>query len=164
MYLVKKRWKTAFQLTPNLTFAQFHFCNYWVVAVHACCQGKIQGSVWVRPDEHQTKYHGEVVRPHLVVRGAHALQVHAQQRQGVPLRLAQLICARKESDYFFLLPMPVQVLRHWNENPIYAFHFWELRGLSPNFHIHLSVSDLYIPRIDPPIFLQPNRQTDRGNI
>jgi hypothetical protein len=87
----KKRRKTAFQLTPNLTFAQFKFCNY--LFVHACCQGKIQGSVWVRPDEHQTKYHGEVVRPHLVVRGAHALQVHAQQRQGVPLHLAQLACA-----------------------------------------------------------------------
>jgi hypothetical protein len=29
---------------------------------------------------------------------------------------------------------------------------------------HTSVSDLYIPRIDPPILLQPNRQTDRGNV
>ncbi len=37
-----------------------------------------------------------------------------------------------------------------------------LRGLSPNFHIHVSVSDLYIPRIGPHIFLQQNRQTDRG--
>ncbi len=32
---------------------------------------------------------------------------------------------------------------HCKENPIYVFLFWELRGLSPNFHIHLSVSDLY---------------------
>jgi hypothetical protein len=31
---------------------------------------------------------------------------------------------------------------------------------SPNFHIHVSVSDLYVPRIG----LQPNRQTDPGNI
>ncbi len=31
-------------------------------------------------------------------------------------------------------------------------------------HIHVSVSDLYIPRIDPHIFLQQNRQTDCGNI
>ncbi len=30
-----------------------------------------------------------------------------------------------------------------------SFLFWELRGLSPNFHIHVSVSDLYIPRIGP---------------
>ncbi len=51
-----------------------------------------------------------------------------------------------------------------NENPIYVFLFWELRGLSPNFHIHVSVSDLYIPRIDPHIFLQQNGQIDCGNI
>jgi hypothetical protein len=25
-----------------------------------------------------------------------------------------------------------------NENPIFAFLLWELRGLSPNFHIHVS--------------------------
>jgi hypothetical protein len=28
----------------------------------------------------------------------------------------------------------------------------ELRGHSPNFHIHVSVSDLYIPTIDLPIY------------
>jgi hypothetical protein len=33
----------------------------------------------------------------------------------------------------------------------------------PNFHIHVSVSDLHIPRIGPHIFLQQNRQTDPGN-
>jgi hypothetical protein len=43
-------------------------------------------------------------------------------------------------------------------------HEEELRRLSPDFHIHVSVSDLYIPRIDPHIFLQQNRQTDHGNI
>jgi hypothetical protein len=40
---------------------------------------------------------------------------------------------------------------HCKENPIYVFIFWELRGLSPNFHIHVSVIDLYIPRIGPHI-------------
>jgi hypothetical protein len=35
---------------------------------------------------------------------------------------------------------------HCKENPIYVFLFWELRGLSPNFHIPVSVSDLYISR------------------
>jgi hypothetical protein len=30
--------------------------------------------------------------------------------------------------------------------------------------IHVSVSDLYIPRIGPHISLQQNRQTDPGNI
>jgi hypothetical protein len=37
---------------------------------------------------------------------------------------------------------------HCNENPIYVFLFWELRGLSPNFHIHVSVSDLYVYSLD----------------
>jgi hypothetical protein len=36
-----------------------------------------------------------------------------------------------------------------NENLIYVFLFWELRGLSPNFHIHVYVNDSYIPRIGP---------------
>jgi hypothetical protein len=41
-----------------------------------------------------------------------------------------------------------------NENPIYVFLEKELRGLSPNFHIHVSVSDLYIPKIGPHIFVE----------
>jgi hypothetical protein len=45
---------------------------------------------------------------------------------------------------------------HCKENPIYIFFFWELRGLSHNFHIHVSVS-YNIPRIG-------LRQTDPGNI
>ncbi len=36
--------------------------------------------------------------------------------------------------------------------------------LSPNFHTHVSVSNLYIPRISLPILLQPNRQTDPENL
>jgi hypothetical protein len=31
--------------------------------------------------------------------------------------------------------------------PFIRFLFWELRGFRPNFYIHVSVSDLYIPRI-----------------
>ncbi len=50
------------------------------------------------------------------------------------------------------------------DNPIYLFPEKELRSLSPNFHIHVSASDLYIPRIGLHIFLQQNRQTNRGNI
>jgi hypothetical protein len=38
-------------------------------------------------------------------------------------------------------------LLHCNENPIYVFPEKDLRGLSPNFHIRVSVSYLYIPRI-----------------
>jgi hypothetical protein len=54
--------------------------------------------------------------------------------------------------------------RHCNEKNAYVFPEKELRGLSPNFHIHVSVRDLYIPGIGPQIFLQQNRQTDPGNI
>ncbi len=50
--------------------------------------------------------------------------------------------------------VPCTIL-HCNGNSVYIFLFWELCGLSPNFHIHVSVSDLYIPRI-----LQQNRLTD----
>jgi hypothetical protein len=53
---------------------------------------------------------------------------------------------------------------HCKENYIYVFLFWELRGLSPNFNIHVIVSDLFIPRIGPHIGLQQNRLTDPGNI
>jgi hypothetical protein len=45
---------------------------------------------------------------------------------------------------------------HCKENPIYVFLFWELRGLSPNFHIHVSVNVMMGPHIS----LQQNRQTD----
>jgi hypothetical protein len=54
-------------------------------------------------------------------------------------------------------------ITHCIENPIYVFPEKEMRGLSPNFRIHVSVSDLYIPRIGPHIFLQQNRQTNLGN-
>jgi hypothetical protein len=50
-----------------------------------------------------------------------------------------------------------QYTEHCNENPIYVFPEKELRDLSPNFHIHVSVSDLYILIIGPHIFLQQNK-------
>jgi hypothetical protein len=53
---------------------------------------------------------------------------------------------------------------HCKEDSNYVFPEIKLRGLVPSFHIHTSLSDLYMPRIGPPILLQPNRQTDRGNI
>jgi len=39
-----------------------------------------------------------------------------------------------------------------------------LCGLSPNFHINVSESDLYIPMIGLPILLQENRWAKLGNI
>jgi hypothetical protein len=44
--------------------------------------------------------------------------------------------------------------RHNTENSKQIFPEKELHGHSPNFHIHVSVSDLYIPTIDLPILLQ----------
>jgi hypothetical protein len=46
---------------------------------------------------------------------------------------------------------------HCKENSIFVFPGKELRGLSPNFHIHVYVSDLYLPNIG------PHRQINRGN-
>jgi hypothetical protein len=40
---------------------------------------------------------------------------------------------------------------HSKETPIYVFLFWKLRGLSPNLHFHVSVSDLCISSIGPHI-------------
>ncbi len=53
---------------------------------------------------------------------------------------------------------------HCKGYPIYVFPEMKLRGLVPNFHIHVSLTDLYIPRISPPIFLQQNRHTGPWNI
>ncbi len=39
-----------------------------------------------------------------------------------------------------------------------------MHGHSPNFHIHVPVSNLYIPTIDLPILLQENMWTNPGNI
>jgi hypothetical protein len=49
---------------------------------------------------------------------------------------------------------------HCNGNSVYVFLLWELRGLSLNFHIHVSVSDLYIPRIDPHTVFPPAEKAD----
>ncbi len=56
---------------------------------------------------------------------------------------------------------------HCKEDPINVFPEMRLRavrGLVPNFHIHVSASDLYISMIGPPILLQQSMSTDRGNI
>ncbi len=50
-----------------------------------------------------------------------------------------------------------------NGNSVYIFLFWELLGLSPNFHIHVSVSDLYIPRIGPHISSSREGRSVVGN-
>ncbi len=52
----------------------------------------------------------------------------------------------------------------WNHTASYFQNRIICNVLSPNFHIRVSVSKLYIPRIGLPILLQANRQTDPGNI
>ncbi len=49
-------------------------------------------------------------------------------------------------------------------NSVYIFLSWELRRLSPNFLIHVSVGDLYIPRIDPHISSSRKGRPHRGDI
>jgi hypothetical protein len=50
---------------------------------------------------------------------------------------------------------------HCKKNPIYVFPEMKLRGLVPNFYIHVSVSDFYIPRICLPICPQ-QKKADRS--
>ncbi len=55
--------------------------------------------------------------------------------------------------------------RHNTKNSKQIFPEKELHGLSPNFHIHVYVSDICIniPTIGLPILLQENMWTDPGN-
>jgi hypothetical protein len=55
-------------------------------------------------------------------------------------------------------------LWHFTENPTNVFPEMKLRGLVPNFYIHVSVNNLYISKICLPIWLQQIRQTDPWNI
>jgi hypothetical protein len=54
--------------------------------------------------------------------------------------------------------------RHNTANSKQIYLEKELRCLSPNVHMHVFVSDLYIPTIGLPILLQENMWTDPGNI
>ncbi len=46
---------------------------------------------------------------------------------------------------------PSERIGHRKEDPIYFFPEMKLRGLSPNFHIHVSVSVFSFPTIGPPM-------------
>ncbi len=54
-------------------------------------------------------------------------------------------------------------LRHNTENSKQIFPEKKLRGLGPNFHFNVSVSDLYIPTVGLPILLQERMWTYSGN-
>ncbi len=51
-----------------------------------------------------------------------------------------------------------------NENVWPPYQKQNYNVMSQNFHMHVSMSDLYIPGIGLPILLQTNRQTDPKNI
>jgi hypothetical protein len=66
--------------------------------------------------------------------------------------------------FSWLIRLALTLQRLNTENSKQMFPVKKLRGPSPNFHIYVSVSDLYIPRIGPPILLQENMRTYPGNI
>jgi hypothetical protein len=55
-------------------------------------------------------------------------------------------------------------ISHCTANLIYVFLEMKLGGLVPSSFIHVSVSELYIPRISLSIWLQQNRQINPENI
>ncbi len=50
--------------------------------------------------------------------------------------------------------VPLNTTMHFKEIYILVFPEKELRDLGPNYHIHVSLSDLYISSTGLPIFLQ----------
>jgi hypothetical protein len=70
-------------------------------------------------------------------------------------KLFSLHCKKRAGEIQYKCLIPVYVFPEMKQN---------YNVLSPNFHIHVSVSGLYIHSIDLPILLNPNRQTDPGNI
>jgi hypothetical protein len=69
-------------------------------------------------------------------------------RPGIHLAVLKLFYIVLSCRWTGRLDIIIDILyTHCNENPTYVSLFWEQRGLSPNFHIHVSVIDLYSPRI-----------------
>jgi hypothetical protein len=74
------------------------------------------------------------------------------------LKKEEILIQHKRLKYVEALHVCIfSVNKTHNENPIYVFPEKALRSLSPNFNIHVFVSDLYIPRIGSHIFLQQRR-------
>jgi hypothetical protein len=63
-----------------------------------------------------------------------------------PTKLRKLILSLLISDQNRKCPnRKKHLILHCKENPINVFLFWELRGLSPNFYIHVSVAIYIFP-------------------
>jgi hypothetical protein len=80
------------------------------------------------------------------------------------LKFDQLFISLKMSRQLPIAWIHTALQRHNIENSKQLFPEKELRGHNPNFYIHVSVSDLYVPTIGLPILLQENMWTNPGNV
>ncbi len=69
---------------------------------------------------------------------------------------------REKHKGYALVNFALERMLHCNEDPIYVFLFWELGGLSLNFRMHVSVSDLYFPMIYPLTVFPAAEYADRS--
>jgi hypothetical protein len=72
--------------------------------------------------------------------------------------------SNQKSKFSFSMSFHSKLSPHCKDTIPKIFPEKELRGISPSFHIHVSVSDLYIPWIGLPVLLHENMWTDSGNI
>jgi hypothetical protein len=91
--------------------------------------------------------------------------VHRTEPTTIGLWFFRIGMLNRETDWYRGVKYCIQLHNdtltpHWKEDPIYVSPEMKLSGFLPKFHIHVSVSDLYISTIGPPILLQRNRQTD----
>jgi hypothetical protein len=70
----------------------------------------------------------------------------------------------KENPFIRAVETKKKAVPYCTENMIYVFPEMKLSGLVPNSYIHVSMRNLYTPRIGLPIWLQQNRQIDPGDI
>ncbi len=90
---------------------------------------------------------------HFMTSGKNCISYSQQSHSCKPLTVAYVYCTIAYTPEYGITNGASSFLKvHCNENHIYVFLFWELRGLSPSFHIHVSVSDLFTPRICPHVF------------
>ncbi len=80
----------------------------------------------------------------------------SEERKSIKLCIFNTISTSSESTNLKVLPIEM-VKSALQRNFNLCIPREELCSLSPKFHIHVSVSDLYIPTFGPPIFLQQNR-------
>jgi hypothetical protein len=96
------------------------------------------------------KFHSSVWVERKIANRSTVFCIVAYQRPSLQTKGLASAKLERDSESLHTVLYKGQIM-HCNENPIYVILFWELRGLGPNFHIHVSLSGLYIPRIGPHI-------------